>query len=112
MVCPINGPPTRLSSQNRPIRLELSNARLSWFYQYSFSATCIWRCVLAWALTTPKAVESRLVKFDVEELKTVRLKMLNASQRKSIRRVSPPSGNDFPTLRFSLNVGKERTLGL
>src|SRR5262249_7102368 len=77
-------------------------------YQYNFRATCICRGVLDWLVTTPNVL---LFRFKVGAAKTVRLNMLNASHRKSMRFPSA-SRNDFAILIFSLNVGNERALGL
>src|SRR5581483_7035 len=51
-------------------------------YQYSFRPPCIWRGEFAWLETRPNVVLFRLV---CGPPNTTRLKMLNASARKSMR---------------------------
>src|SRR5262249_17733422 len=77
-------------------------------YQYTFRAICIWRGEFAWLVTKPNVALSRFV---VPVLKTVRLKILKASARRSMRRGSRIR-KLFARLTFSFLGQNARTFGL
>src|SRR4051812_27348232 len=74
-------------------------------YQYSLRPPCIWRGALAWLETTPNVV---LLRFVCGPPNTTRLKILNASARKSTRNRSEML-KVLARLTFSFKPGNTRT---